>query len=612
MMNNVLRPIARRAYQRLPERWRRALDARLLTHRYRTNTDGLAADVEAERWFAQHGRPVSIVIPSYNDLPLLREAVASIRRTCADVDYEIIVVDDYIDPAVQKELENLRARDLQVILKTERLGFSGTVNVGMQAAAHDIVLLNSDIVAQDGWLMALQRSAYDIDPRIGLVSPKMTYPDGRIQYAGTYYARLLAPQWFGHLHVGSSATKPTANVPGYNVSISGACVYITRTAYERLGPLDDGFWLGFEDVDYGLRAWANGIRCYYEPRALLTHHESASRGYSQGHRELSSMRRFWGRWGDRFLTRHRAEPVTTDIVLGAAPIPMWHEYARELGSALSDAGHDVAVHHADVLDRSAPPDEGLIEALCSRDGVLVATDWTVAETTWLAAAAGSGIPAYLVPAMESGQHPHDPALQAEIVAGYRSDFDLIAPNRHVQRQLQAETAWESRARIAPALTPPPLNETEPSGGIATIGASASERRQVDTLASEVGVHAVHHDDPADRPRLQELAAESARVVIDFVRRPNSLSPYALMSIGAAYVAPRNEELRHEVLDGYNALLFDAGSEQSLRRSVIDALDHPQILSELRVNGHASAARAAAEARGAFIDAIHDLARSSVG
>ncbi|WP_166644549.1 glycosyltransferase family 2 protein [Microbacterium sp. BK668] len=530
---------------------------------------------------------MSIVIPSYNDVPLLTEALASIAETVTGIDYEVLIVDDYIDEAVSAQLRAFESERVRVIFKAERRGFAGTVNVGMQQAKHDIVLLNSDIVAKRGWLEALQYSAYAIDPKIGLVSGMLVYPDGRIQYGGTYYARLLAPQWFGHLNVGAPATKPAANVPGYNTSISGACVYITREAFERVGLLDDEFWLGFEDVDYGLRAWERGIRCYFQPAALLVHHESASRGYSQGHRELASMRRFWRRWEEKYLTRRVPLDAPVSFVTGPASDGLWEAYVDFLADTARASGRDAEVY------RTEDRDEALIERLAERGGTVVACDWTVAQTVWLATAR-AGLPVYLLPAMESGAHPDDPARQAAIVAGYRPEFDYIAPNRFVQRQLQAEAAWEVRARIPPALPPQALPD-EAASVVLVVGAGSVELAAVRAVAHAHGRTVVAVPDIPTRRALADAHALRPRAVVDFGAHASSLVPYALMSLGGVLVAPVNPVLSHEVLDGYNALLFAGGDLDAMARSLGDALRLDDAWRELRANGHASAARAASSA-----------------
>lgn len=594
-MSDLPRRLAQRFYTALPEPLQgvaRAARARLL---YPLNTRGLAANAEMRAWFAENARPFSIVIPSYNDVPLLSEALKSIERTCAGMEYEVIIVDDFIDPDVQRALREFESDRVRVVYKTERKGFAGTVNVGMELARHDIILLNSDIVAQDGWLEALQYSAYALDEKIGMVSPMLVFPEGRIQYAGTYYARLLAPQWFGHLHVGSPATRPTANVAGYNASISGACVYITRDAFERVGLLDDEFWLGFEDVDYGLRAWAEGVRCYYQPAALLIHHESASRGYSQGYRELASMRRFWRRWESRYLARRLSDDEPIRFVVSDETMPLWRQYAQQLADHLVSIGRDAAVVSRD-------------EAEQFRSGILVACDWQVAESVWLAAAEGSVVPIYLMPMIESGRYPDDPALQAKIVAGYRPEFEYVVPHRHAQQLLRAETAWESRLRLAPALPPEPLRETV-GDGVVVVGASPVEIADLESALSEVGTSLEVVPVPRSVEDLERLRERDPRVLVSLLPEENSLRPLALMSLGAVYVAPSQPALSHEVLDGYNALLFAPGDTRAMVRSVKDALAHEDVSRELRTNGWASAERAANAARALFADGLAALTHS---
>lgn len=597
-MSHLPARVARRVLRALPPEWRERVRSVRTRRSYPLNTRGLHANPEMVSWFRRHARPVSIVIPSYNDVPLLREALASIEETCAGAEYEVIIVDDFIDPDVAAQLQEFASDRVRVVLKDERRGFAGTVNVGMELAQHDIILLNSDIVAKPGWLEALQYSAYAIDPAIGMVSPKLVYPDGRIQYGGTYYARMLAPQWFGHLHVGAPATKSTANVPGYNRSISGACVYITRNAYERVGLLDDGFWLGFEDVDLGLRAWERGVRCYYQPAALLVHHESASRGYSQGPRELASMRRFWRRHEQDFLARELPERAPVSFLRGSGSEPLWRAYVDVLADAVRADGVE-----AEVLEVSGAPDERIVAALAgATPRIVVACDWTAATTAWLAGTAGA-LPVYLLPSMETVEHPHDPGRQASIVAGYRPEFDYIAPNRWTAGQLQAEAAWEVRRRIAPALAPAGVPAAERAALVVTIGASADVRREIDLACAALGREARHEGADVDPLSVRALRPEA---VVDLVERPSSLAPFALMSLGAVYLAPTNPRLGHEVLDGYNALLHAPGDTTRLVSSLRDALEEESVRTEIAANGRASAERASRLATRAFVDALRDV------
>lgn len=615
MIRTTIGSAAHSLARRLPVGMKDRLATSFSQRSYQLNTRGLAVAPEVSRWLSANRRPVSIVIPSYNDVPLLTECLASIERTCAEFDYEVIVVDDYCQPENSALLRELEGGRVRMIFKEERKGFAVSVNVGMAAAHYDIVLLNSDIVAQDGWLGSLQFAAYGRDEKIGLVSPKLVYPNGRIQYGGTYYARLLAPQWFGHLHVGSAATRPVANVPGYNRSISGACVYVKREAYDVLGGLDESYWLGFEDVDYGLQAWERGIRCWYEPQSLLIHHESASRGYSQGKRELASMRHFWERWRSLFLERTVPEPLVVDIVVSPAASSLWRRYVQQQARSLEDAGFVVRVHEQGRIGR----DEELIAALVE-PSLVVCADWGAAETVWLATLT-AGKPVYLLPTVESGLYPTDPALQTRIVAGYRPEFDYIAANRWGADQLRAESAWEVRHRIAPALAVPAVQadstlETlgDSESGIplvVAVGLDAGERERIDNLVYAREARVEHLADAEAADIAERVAALNPAVVIALGEFPNSLLPLSLMACGGAYIGTPNPRTSWEVLDGYNALLVDRGADEAIGRALDDLLDDVAVRRELAMNGRRSAERAAALAAEELPDVLRSIARVSV-
>ncbi|MGI8714691.1 MAG: glycosyltransferase family 2 protein, partial [Solirubrobacteraceae bacterium] len=124
--------------------------------RYLSLTPRNRDNAAARRWYAQHGRPVTIVIPSYRDGASVIALVASLRRTVAPEMAKIIVADDASGP---DHVATLRAiPGIDVVEAQVNRGFAANVNRGLQAAdpAHDVVLLNSDVVALDGWLERLQ------------------------------------------------------------------------------------------------------------------------------------------------------------------------------------------------------------------------------------------------------------------------------------------------------------------------------------------------------------------------------------------------------------------------------------------------------------------------
>lgn len=607
MLQKIVTTTGKRVYKKLPKGIQEKALKFASPHIYKIHTKGIVANSKMVEFVRKNPRPVSIVIPSYNDYPLLSACIESIYATCENLEYEIIVVDDYAQAANRELLKTLESDKVRLILKEEREGFAKAVNRGMSEAKYDILLLNSDIVAQAGWLEALQYSAYQIDPKIGMVSPKLVYPDGRIQYGGTYYARVLAPQWFGHLFVGRAATTPVANVPYYNRSISGACVYITRAVFDKIGVLDDEYWLGFEDVDYGLKAWEAGYRCYYQPASMLIHYESASRGYSQGKRELSSMRYFWSKWGDLFMHRTLTytEQKTIDYVLSEASTPLWREYIHSQAEALKDLGYTTSVTEVEV----DTTDEKVISKLKPKTSIKISADWGAQKTTWLSSLE-NGKPVYLLSGIESSDYGSDPVQQAKIISQYRPEFDYVTPNRWTTDQLRAESAWEAQHRLVPAIAPKSLAKTSEQV-LVVVDATAEEQASIKKSAKIHGLATIFTETKEiDSEKLAELYKLSPRAVVLLSQQPNSLLPLTLMSLGGGFISVINDKTRYEVLDGYNALLIEPGDVASIDKPLEDILDD-NVWKQLRENGFNTAQRYALSNAQQMKSTIESIARTAV-
>lgn len=234
--------------------------------------------------------PVSVIIPTYRQTALVRACVASLTGSGVA---EILVVDDGSSLDVQ---EALRSLPYAVVCRERNGGFAAAVSEGMRRARpdHDLVILNSDVEARPHWLLALRAAAHQAAD-IGIVGPKLLYPNGAIQSAGSC-RNYKNPEWFDHRFRYRPADFPPANVAGEVGAVTGACMYVKRDLVNAIGGFDERFPLGFEDVDYCLRARRAGFRVVYCPQATLTHRESVTRGRGRSERELRSKTHFWGTW----------------------------------------------------------------------------------------------------------------------------------------------------------------------------------------------------------------------------------------------------------------------------------------------------------------------------
>jgi len=386
---------------------------------------------QARSWYAQHGRPVTIVVPTFGAPDMTIAAVRRLRRTTGRQGVRIVVVDDGSAPEHQAALRELQGAE--VILAEENAGFAASVNRGLERAGErdDVVAMNNDVMADPGWLERLQRAAYGND-EVGILGPRLLYLDGRIQSAGSY-RNLGAPEWFDHRYRFKPADHGPANVEAPALAVTGACMYLKRSLLDRLGPMDADFPMGYEDVDWCLRAWEAGDEVLYVPHATLTHVESPTRGVEVGERERAAQRRFWERWGEWFDARAVRTPdgsLRVIYVTEGTGVGGGHRDVFEHLERLSRRGHSVELYtlgpepdwfELSVPVRSFPDFDALAAALAGEHAIKVATWWRTAWPVWRASVR-RGLPVYFVQDIETSYYPGSEQLRNEVLATYREEF----------------------------------------------------------------------------------------------------------------------------------------------------------------------------------------------
>lgn len=213
---------------------------------------------------------VSIVIPVYNQLPFVLKCLTAISENTDLLQSEIILVDD---ASPEFNLPDLIRPPARVLRNSANKGFAATCNAGALAARGSFLcFLNSDTEPRARWLEPML-SAFN-DASVGLVGPKLLFPDGTVQSCGGLYDGGRGPF---HRHLGYAGTHHMVNKPGYVSWITGACHLIPTRLFYELGGYDEGYKRGyFEDVDLCERVKAAGYRVWYEPASVVTHHAGAS------------------------------------------------------------------------------------------------------------------------------------------------------------------------------------------------------------------------------------------------------------------------------------------------------------------------------------------------
>ena len=402
---------------------------------------------QARRWYEEEWRPVTIAIPHWGPPDQTIETVRAVRRTTDAERVRVVVADDASPEPYGRQLREALAGEAEVILADDNAGFAGNANRALRAArpGDDVVLLNSDVMALPGWLESLQHAAYGAAD-VGIVGPKLLYPDRTIQSAGSH-RNLGAPEWFDHRYRFKPTDHGPANLGVPCIAMTGACMYVKRSLIEEIGLLDERYPMAYEDVDWCLRAWEAGFRVMYHPPAALFHLESKTRGTDQGERELESQRLFWERWGDWFDARNvrtadgrlRIVYVTEDTGVGGG-----HRVVFEHLDGLAERGHECELWSLD-----GPPDwydlkvpvrtfddyDELTEALAPVEALKVATWWNTSAPVWNASVR-RGIPVYFVQDIETSYYPNHPHVHSHVLATYRQEFRFLTTSQWVAERLR--------------------------------------------------------------------------------------------------------------------------------------------------------------------------------
>jgi GT2 family glycosyltransferase len=220
---------------------------------------------------------VSVLIVSYNTRDLLLEAIASVVR---EPGVETIVVDN---ASCDGSADAVAARFPQVDLIRSRsnLGFAAGVNKAAACArGAQLLLLNSDATLRSGSLDLLCE-VLDRLPRAALAAPSLVYPDGRPQAAAFRFPGLIqiALDLFPIDRLMGSRVNGRLRGLAKPIQIEhplGACMLIRRAAWQDIGPLDEGYFMYLEEVDWCRRARLRGWQIWHHPSAIAIHHAGQS------------------------------------------------------------------------------------------------------------------------------------------------------------------------------------------------------------------------------------------------------------------------------------------------------------------------------------------------
>ncbi|MFH1996337.1 MAG: glycosyltransferase family 2 protein [Candidatus Omnitrophota bacterium] len=230
---------------------------------------------------------VDLIIPVWNLLECTRDCIESIKRS-TDYPYRLIVIDNGSDAETREYLSGLKESfdDMVLIRNSENLGFVKAVNQGIVLSdAPYRCILNNDTIMTKGWLTELT-GVMEANPEIGLLNPSSNT-------SGQRAGRTPIDRYAESLAAEKGNIQELYNARGF-------CMLVRRSVFEKLGPLDEIYHMGyFDDTDYCKRAQKIGFRTARAKGAYVYHRENRSFALRKDNSDLFRKNEeiFFSRWG---------------------------------------------------------------------------------------------------------------------------------------------------------------------------------------------------------------------------------------------------------------------------------------------------------------------------
>ncbi len=221
---------------------------------------------------------ISIITVNFKQRDVTIDLLRSIQENRPNEAIEVIIVDNGSEVDYGADFREVMPE--VVYVRSERnLGFAGGNNLGITHAKGDYLLfLNNDTEITEDLIVRLKKELDD-HPEAGLVSPLLLYHEDKdlIQYAG--YGKIN--YFTGRNSAGGSKEINQGQydrVCEETAYCHGAAMMCRRRDLDRVGLMDERYFLYYEELDWGEKFRRAGLKCWFCGAAHVYHKESVSVG----------------------------------------------------------------------------------------------------------------------------------------------------------------------------------------------------------------------------------------------------------------------------------------------------------------------------------------------
>ena len=256
-------------------------------------------------------RRVAVVIVHYKTPGLLIDCIETVLPEIDPARDEVVIVDGASgDEHVAKIRHLQEAEGVTLIEAQKNLGFAGGNNIGLRyllqsGGAEYVMLLNPDTLVRPGAFARL-REFLETQPQSAMVGPRLEHPDGTPQLSA-FGDQTPISEFTRGANVGP-VTRMLKRWEVYGEIrdeahpadwLAGACVLMRGEVLERVGLLDDGYFMYYEEADWFRTARRMGYRAWHLPDAHVVHLVGRSSGIVNEEKGAKRLPAYW------FESRHR-------------------------------------------------------------------------------------------------------------------------------------------------------------------------------------------------------------------------------------------------------------------------------------------------------------------
>lgn len=316
---------------------------------------------------------LAVSIINFRTAGMTIECVNSVLADIGELHVRVIVVDNASGDGSAEKIGDwittlAPGTPVSLILSDANTGFSGGHNQSMAAVeAEYYLILNSDALLKPGFLRSILESA-ESHPDAGMIAPRIETAEGEAQVS---LFRFHSP--ISEFIRGAESGPVTQVLSKHVVSLfppfdvdkiewaSFACILLRSKMARAIGPMDEGYFLYFEDTEYCLRARRAGWRIHYEAGAEVIHHKGGSGPVEALSEQRKRLPAYYYSSRTRFFRQAYgpAGPVVANLMwlMGRAVARLRPVFGRRVPAARDKEAFDIWINVGNPLGPRYAPGE---------------------------------------------------------------------------------------------------------------------------------------------------------------------------------------------------------------------------------------------------------------